>query len=182
MGDYARRHVGRAPAPALRRVLLGLAGLVMAQQIHAVEPGQAAPDCLLAQLGATPPVDLRELRGRVVYVDFWASWCAPCRKAFPFLNMLEAELGQRGLQVIGVNVDEDAASARKFLERVPARFSVGRDQGGRCPRAFGVQAMPSSYLIDRSGVVRYVHLGFRPEDAALLRGRVEQLLAETGGR
>ena len=182
MGGHVRRRGGRAPAAAILRVLPGLAGLLIAHQLHAVEPGQAAPECSLAPLGATPAVDLREMRGKVVYVDFWASWCAPCRKAFPFLNALDAELGQRGLQVVGVNVDEDPLSARKFLERVPARFRVGQDQGGRCPRAFGVQAMPSSYLIDRSGVVRYVHLGFRPEDAALLRGRVEQLLAETGGR
>jgi thiol-disulfide isomerase/thioredoxin len=156
--------------------------ILAAHDAAAVSPGQPAPTCALAALGPGPAVDLQHARGKVLYVDFWASWCTPCRKAFPFLNTLDADFRARGLQVVGVNVDEDPANARIFLERNPARFAVAADRGGACPRAFGVEGMPSSYLVDRSGVVRYVHLGFRPDDADALRHKVEQLLAEPAAR
>lgn len=117
-----------------------------------------------------------QLHGRVVYLDFWASWCGPCAQAFPFLNALQMEFGERGLVVVGVNVDETPADALRFLQQIPAAFAVGADPAGTCPRAFGVEAMPSSYLIDRSGVIRYVHFGFRAGDAPDLRRRVDQLL------
>jgi peroxiredoxin len=145
--------------------------------------GQPAPVCELQPLGGSPPVDMRQFRGKVLYVDFWASWCSPCKKSFPFMNALDDEFRDRGLQVLGINVDEDAGSARAFLSRYPASFVLGADSSGRCPRAFDVQAMPSSYLVDRKGIIRYVHLGFRPGQAEQLRRVVEQLLAdESDGR
>jgi peroxiredoxin len=140
--------------------------------------GRTAPDCKLRPLGAQPPVDLRALRGKVVYVDFWASWCRPCTQSFPFLNALDRDLRARGLEVLGINVDEREADARAFLARYPASFRLGADPSGECPRAFEVAAMPSSYLVDRKGVVRAVHLGFRPGQAPKLRQALEALLAE----
>jgi thiol-disulfide isomerase/thioredoxin len=159
-------------------LVLALAG---AGTALAASVGDPVPVCEPGPLGGNETVDLRAYRGRVLYVDFWASWCAPCRKAFPFMNALDGEFRDQGLQIVGINVDENAENARAFLARNPARFALAADRGGQCPRAFGVTAMPTSYLIDRNGVVRYVHLGFRPGQADDLRRRVEQLLAEPGG-
>lgn len=142
-------------------------------------PAKEAPACALAPLGDAPRVVLEPGRGdKVLYVDFWASWCAPCARAFPFLNALDREFRDRGLEVVGVNVDEHAGDALAFLRRHRAGFAVGRDVGGACPRAFGVVGMPSSFLIDRRGVVRAVHVGFRDGDAAARRAEVERLLLE----
>ena len=144
-----------------------------------ISPGQAAPNCALNPLGGGSAMDLKKYQGKVVYVDFWASWCGPCAQSFPFMNKLHSELQGKGLEIIGVNLDEEPAEAKAFLAKTPAKFTVLADAGGQCPQAYGVKAMPSSYLIDRQGVVRHVHLGFKPSEAAQLRQQVEALL---GGR
>jgi thiol-disulfide isomerase/thioredoxin len=160
------------------RALLTLGLFAAAALAHGNDPGTSAPGCRFAQLAGRPGGDLQQFHGRVVYLDFWASWCAPCAQAFPFLNALHKEFGGRGLAVVGVNVDELPADALRFLQRTPATFAIGADATGSCPRAFGVEAMPTSYLIDRSGTIRHVHAGFRAGDVADLRRRVEQLLGE----
>lgn len=142
------------------------------------EAGKAAPNCTLAPLGQRPGYDLSQFRGKVLYVDFWASWCGPCAQSFPFLNELHHALAQRGLEIVGINLDENPEDAKAFLAQHPAHFAVATDAGGNCPGDFGVQAMPSSYLIDRRGVIRHVHLGFRPGETGEIRGLAEQLLAE----
>lgn len=142
----------------------------------AVELGQTAPSCSLATIGSSNAVDPAQLRGHVVYVDFWASWCPPCARAFPFMNALVKEFGDRGLRVVGINVDEDPRDAERFLGTHPAVFTVARDSSGKCPREFGVEAMPSSFLIDQDGVVRHIQLGFRPQDARDIHGHIEKLL------
>ena len=144
-----------------------------------VETGRAAPNCTLTPVGGAQPYDTQRYRGKVLYVDFWASWCPPCARSFPFMNALDRELRDRGLQVLGINLDEDPEDAKRFLEKYPAEFSVAFDASGRCPQDFGVQAMPSSYLVDRKGTIRHVHLGFRRGESEELRGLVEQLLAES---
>lgn len=141
-------------------------------------PGRPAPHCELTSLDRSEPYDLQQLRGRVLYVDFWASWCAPCVEAFPFLNRLQREFGERGLQVLGINVDEDPRDALAFLAGHPAAFLLAASATGQCPRDFGVDGMPTSFLVDREGVIRLVHEGFRPGEAGELRARVEELLAE----
>jgi thiol-disulfide isomerase/thioredoxin len=161
--------------------LLIAAGIGSAVLAASPMVGKPAPECVLAPLGDAPHFDPAAARtGKVLYVDFWASWCAPCVRAFPFLNGLEREFRDRGLQVVGINVDERAGDAVEFLRRYRASFAVARDSGGACPRAFGVVGMPSSYLIDRRGVIREVHVGFRDSDAAARRAQVERLLAEPG--
>lgn len=145
----------------------------------AVEIGAVAPSCVLAPMSGTPQAALRPNRGKVVYVDFWASWCLPCARSFPFMEVLQRDFAEKGLQVIAINVDEDPADAAGFLRRHPARFGVGADSTGRCPLAYGVMGMPSSYIVDRRGVVRYVHVGFRSSAAEQIRKQVELLLAES---
>jgi cytochrome c biogenesis protein CcmG/thiol:disulfide interchange protein DsbE len=116
-------------------------------------------------LAATPPpdgqLDLGRLRGHVVVVDFWASWCAPCRRSIPWLNAMQAKYADRGLVVIGVNVDKERRDAEKFLAETPASFEILFDSQGELPAKYGVSAMPSSYVFDGNGTLIAKHLGFQ---------------------
>ncbi len=162
------------------RILIGaVAALTLNINVFAVETGQAAPDCTLTSFNDAQRYNLSELRGKVVYVDFWASWCPSCAQSFPFLNELQRELGDQGLQVLGVNLDEKPEDTHAFLNKFPAQFSIAADAGGKCPRDFGVMGMPSSYLIDREGIVRHVHMGFRAGEAEELRSLLKGLLSDT---
>ncbi len=149
-----------------------------AAHAQAAEIGMPAPACALAALADAPATELRADGASVLYVDFWASWCVPCLQSFPFMNALQRDYAKRGLKVIGVNVDEQSADAVRFLRLHPAAFTVGADAQGSCPRAFGVMGMPSSFLVDRRGVIRYVQRGFRPGAERQLRQQVAGLLAE----
>ena len=143
------------------------------------EAGEISPQCALTSLTSEQKTDVKQYAGQVVYLDFWASWCPPCAKSFPFLNKLHHDLQAEGLVVIGVNLDEHKADAKEFLQRYPAHFLLASDQSKQCATDFNVQAMPSSYLIDRNGIIRHVHLGFRSGDREQLRAQVQELLAET---
>ncbi len=149
------------------------------KSIMATETGSAMPDCALTSLADKQPYNLQQFKGKVVYVDFWASWCGPCAKSFPFMSELSRDFKDKGLQVIGVNLDEASADAQNFLAKYPANFAIAVDTNEQCAKDFGVQAMPSTYLVDRNGTVRHVHLGFRAGEAKELRALVEQLLAES---
>jgi cytochrome c biogenesis protein CcmG/thiol:disulfide interchange protein DsbE len=127
---------------------------------------------------AAEPLDLAQHRGRVVIVDFWASWCKPCRQSIPWLNTLRERYGARGLTIIGVNVDAERDDAERFLRAVPIEFEIVFDPDGQLARQFKVQAMPSSYIIDRSGRIVETHLGFRDakkeENEAAIRNLLNQ--------
>jgi thiol-disulfide isomerase/thioredoxin len=161
---------------ALALVCLGLA--LASGPARAAGVGEPAPNCALTELGGDARRELDRHRGDVVYVDFWATWCGRCLESFAFLDGLDRELGARGLSVIGVNLDEDPREARAFLAKHPVRFAQTTDDTGSCPREFGVQGMPAAYLIDRRGVIRWVHLGFRHGERDELRARVVELLEE----
>lgn len=136
-----------------------------------------AADQPTAQAAADRLLDLAALHGRVVYLDFWASWCAPCRESFPWLSRLQQQLAPDGLVVVGVNVDRFHADAEKFLRAYPPQFRVVFDPDGLLAQRFGVEVMPSSFLIDRAGKVRERHRGFRLGDRAALEGEVRALVA-----
>lgn len=127
-------------------------------------------------VNAEEPLDLSALRGQVVYLDFWASWCAPCRQSFPWMNHLQSELRQDGLVVIAVNVDRERADAERFLSAHPADFRIVFDPRGELPEKFGVRGMPTSFLIDRSGQVRLRHDGFFVRDSDALARQVRMLV------
>lgn len=135
-----------------------------------------APDCTLKLGDGTS--DLRQFRGKVVYVDFWASWCASCLLSFPFLNGLDHDYRNRGLRVVGMDMDEKPEDGQKFLAKHPANFRIALTPNAQCAKDFGVKAMPSSFLVDRNGVIRETHEGFRPDDAQKIRALVDQLLDE----
>jgi len=157
-------------------MLLITIALIPFQTLQAVDKGSRIPACRLTSMDGSHPLDLGELRGTVLYVDFWASWCTPCAKAFPFMNQLDRELKHQGLRVVAVNLDEERSDAEKFLARHSANFTVVTDRKFQCAKGFDVQAMPSSYLVDRAGIIRHVHLGFRSSDSEQIRRLVKQLL------
>lgn len=150
---------------------------LLAAPAAATGPGEAAP-ALVAPRADGTPLRLEDLRGRVVWLDFWASWCTPCRQAMPAYESLWRELAPRGFSVVGVNVDSERGAALRALARSPVSFPVVYDPQGRWPERFELPAMPSAYLIDRAGVVRHVHEGFRPGDVPALRQRILDLLQE----
>jgi len=117
------------------------------------------------------------LRGKVVYVDFWASWCGPCRRSFPWLAELQRKYGDRGFQVVAVNLDKTRDAADAFLAKLPAPFAVAFDPDGRTAEAFHVSAMPSSFLVGRDGAVIESHTGFDPKRAAIIEKRVAEACA-----
>lgn len=124
-----------------------------------------------ASARAAESLDLEQHQGKVVLLDFWASWCEPCRHSFPWLNQMQAKYGDR-LVVIGVNVDSERAEANRFLAQVPAHFQVIYDPAGELASKYEVMGMPSSYVFDTSGTLVDTHIGFRK---ALLAERETQL-------
>jgi thiol-disulfide isomerase/thioredoxin len=163
-----------------RAALITLTAIVPAPAAWSVASGDAAPACSAPLLASGQTASLADYRGKVVYLDFWASWCAPCRESFPFMNELQAELADKGLQIVAVSVDKTAEEAQRFLTRYPAKFTIALDTKGTCPAAFRIEGMPSSYIIDRTGTVRAVHAGFRDSDRAEIRRQVTEIL--NGGR
>jgi thiol-disulfide isomerase/thioredoxin len=155
---------------------LRLATTVLSLLIAATSVGAA--DVPPNKAGAHWPA-LDAYAGKVVLLDFWASWCAPCRQSFPWMNGLQQEHEDEGLVIVAVNLDQDRELAEAFLAQRPARFRIEYDAPGNIAREFGVQAMPTSFLIDRQGRVRARHAGFRDKQREERERQIDQLLKET---
>lgn len=123
-------------------------------------------------------LDLKGLRGHVVYVDFWASWCTPCRQSFPWMKALESTYGRQGLSVIAIDLDHDRQDAQRFLRVFKPNFPVIFDPAGTLAQRFNVIGMPTSVLIDREGKIRYQHVGFLLKQRAEYERQVRGLLAQ----
>lgn len=136
----------------------------------AVEVGQPVQDIDLP--GSAVAQKLSELKGRWVYLDFWASWCGPCKQSFPWMNEMQKKYGSRGLQVLAVNLDAKRAEADAFLASNPAGFALAFDGKGDSARRIGIKGMPTSLLLGPQGQVLWVHQGFRPEDRLALEARL----------
>ena len=144
----------------------------------ALEEGDRAPAFSAPSLTSDGNVGLTDHRGKIVYLDFWASWCAPCLKAIPEIEEMRAEFPADQFQIIAVNLDQKKKKALRFLEKNPIGYPSAADPKGRLPGQFGVDTMPTSYLIDRDGVIRYVHRGFSRGDGSKLREEIRALLGE----
>ena len=118
------------------------------------------------------PKTLNDFKGKLVYLDFWASWCIPCRKSFPFMNEMHNKYKAKGFEVIAINLDKDASLVLKFLNKYPAQFKIAYDSIGETAEKFNVRAMPTSFLIGRNGEIIATHQGFRQKDI----GKIEQLI------
>lgn len=169
----------RAARSATLAVVLSLVAWLSPAQ--AVEVGAPAPDFDLAAADGSR-LALGDLRGRVVYLDFWASWCAPCRRSFPFMNALQANHAGKGLRVIGINLDRKPEQALGFLKETPAEFRILYDPAAQSPKAYGVRKMPSSVLIGADGRVIAVHEGFSDADAPAIEAQVVAALAAAAPR
>jgi thiol-disulfide isomerase/thioredoxin len=145
------------------------AGLAVALQLLVA----ASP---VSATGTREVIDLTAFKGQVVYLDFWASWCAPCRESFPWMNRLYGELARDGLVVIAVNVDRERGDADRFLREHPARFRIVYDPDGALPEKFAVRGMPTSFLIDRDGHVQSRHEGFVLRDRDALEQQIRALV------
>jgi thiol-disulfide isomerase/thioredoxin len=158
------------------RALLPLALALGASTSLALDEGDRAPDFQARSVVGDAEVALHSLRGKVVLVDFWASWCGPCNAAMPQLEKLSKEFPADQFAVVGVNVDKKLDDARKALAKRPVTYLNASDPTGMLPKRFGLETMPTSYLIDTNGVVRLVHKGYRNGDIDHLRKQVQKLL------
>ena len=128
--------------------------------------------------GDSGTVSLKQYRNQVVFIDFWASWCVPCKYSFPWMNEMQERYGEDGFKVIGINVDKDKAMAQKFLELVPASFDIAYDPEGEVADLYSLKVMPSSYLIDRDGNLVHAHKGFKTSDGSRMEDMIRKLLDE----
>jgi len=152
-------------------------GLVIAVLPHLQAAGRPAPAIALPSLDGSVK-RLADLRGKVVLVDFWASWCGPCKASFPALDSLHRELRDRGFEVFAINVDERRRDADAFLAGRSPAMTILFDPKGSAPMAFNVRAMPSSAVIDRAGTIRYTHEGYSNKTLESYRREIATLLAE----
>ena len=153
---------------------LSFAGLNLAQA--ASLKGQA-PNFTLKSLSGKN-LKLSEMTGNVVLINFWASWCGPCREEMPLLNDLHKKYEPLGFTVLGVNVEEDARNARGFLKNFPVDFPVLLDNKNQVSKRYNVIAMPTTVVLDRDGNVRYLHKGYKPGDEEKYRKMVKKLVRE----
>lgn len=156
-----------------QRCALTLAAL-LALPAMAVEVGEMAPSFDLE--GPQGAVKLSDYRGKTVYLDFWASWCGPCRQSFPWMNAMVARYASKGLHVVAISVDKNREDARQFLKNNPANFDLAFDPTGTSPKSYAIQSMPTSVLIGPNGKVLSVHRGFRNDERAQREQDIQQAL------
>lgn len=142
--------------------------------------------CLFALISMTQSItvasenqlQLDSYKGKVVYLDFWASWCGPCRKSFPWMNETYRKNKDKGLVMIAVNLDQERALADQFIKELNPAFSIFFDQEGALASHFHIKGMPSAVIIGRDGKIRYTHTGFHLEKSDQYAEELHQLLAE----
>jgi thiol-disulfide isomerase/thioredoxin len=163
--------------PSLFRYVCWLAlaaGLSQPARAAGLKPGQPFPDLKQFSLEGALPASIE---GKVVLIDFWASWCPPCRASFPVMADLHQRYGERGLIIIAISVDEQRAKLEAFLKKTPAPFAVVRDATQKLVAAADAETMPTSFLLDREGRIRFRHQGFKPgETAKEYEREIEELL------
>ena len=123
-------------------------------------------------------VSLEQLKGQVVMLNFWASWCGPCRQEMPLLDQMHKRYSALGFTLLGVNVEADTKDAEKWLADMPVSFPVLFDKDSKVSKLYEVSAMPSTVFIDRKGNVRYLHRGYKPGDESEYLNQIRALLKE----
>lgn len=143
----------------------------------ALDQGQLAPPIDLEALNGSR-VQLRDFNGKLLYLDFWASWCSPCRQSFPWMSSIEKKYRDRGFEVLAINLDAKPVDAYKFLNQMPVQFRIAFDPKGLTPKSYSVKSMPTSFLIDRDGTILYRHNGFNNSSAVEIEKLIAQKLNE----
>jgi peroxiredoxin len=145
--------------------------------VGAVNPGSPAPDFKLAARDGGN-VSLADLKGQVVMINFWATWCGPCRQEMPLFAQLQSKYEPLGFTLLAVNVEPDSAAAVTWLKGMPITFPILFDTDSAVAGRFGVEGMPSTVFVDRKGQVRYVHRGYKPGDEAKYADMIRSLVKE----
>lgn len=143
----------------MRRLLIALTGLMLSLPTFA-------------------EVNFDELKGKVVYVDFWASWCGPCRQSFPWMNEMHKKYADQGLEIVAINLDQEPELAQQFIADMTPAFRIEYDPQGKLAEQFGVDTMPTSFVIDRSGKAQSRHKGFHDKKRAAYEQEIQTLLGE----
>ncbi|MBE7417138.1 MAG: TlpA family protein disulfide reductase [Ideonella sp.] len=173
-----RRSIANAASRPSRRVaVLGLAAASLCAVAKPLSPASVAPDFTLRTLEGRN-LRLGEQRGRVVLVNFWATWCGPCRQEMPHLNKLYEKYKASGFMLLGVNVDDDTQQAAGVASKLGVTFPVLPDLDKRVSRQYDLSAMPSTVLIDRDGRVRYLHRGYQSGYENTYERQIRELLKE----
>lgn len=141
-----------------------------------VSAADSAPDITLKTLD-NKPFKISDLKGEVVYVDFWATWCPPCRKSFPWMEEMHNKYSDLGFKVIAISLDNKRGVIDQFLNTMKTSFTIVHDPSGASAQKFKVKGMPSSYLIDRHGNIQVRHMGFNSKDKAKLEQQIKDLIA-----
>lgn len=150
----------------MRKLILAICTLLLAAGLSTASATNSA-------------LNLAKYQGKVVYLDFWASWCKPCRNSFPWMNAMQRKYGNRGLQIIGINVDEHRSDAERFLDQKPADFKVVFDPQGKLAEKYNLIGMPSSFLINRQGHIVWRHKGFHNDARLQYEAKIRALLAKS---
>ena len=156
-----------------------MAAIVIASTAFAAsgDASGPAPAFTLNALSGQPGA-LSQYKGQVVMVNFWATWCGPCQQEMPLLDQMYKKYKPAGFTLIGVNVDKESPAVKELLARKPVSFPVLLDPANQVSKAYHVDEMPSSVIIDRKGEIRYIHRGYRPGDENEYQDRIRQLIRE----
>ena len=161
----------------MKHLLMSIASALLAVSVNAGELSGPAPDITLKSTTGQN-IRLADYKGKVVMVNFWASWCGPCRQEMPLLEKMHNDYKDAGFVLLGVNVDAEAADRDKFLAETPVTFPVLDDSENTATEVFGVEAMPSSYFVDKNGNLAHLHKGYKPGEEAAYIAVIKKLLAK----
>jgi len=137
---------------------------------------QSAPEFNLP--GKATNIDLKQYRGKIVLLDFWASWCQPCKQSFSWMNEMQMRYGEEGFSVVAINLDDSYEDAQQFLKEFPAQFDIAYDPKGEIADAYALSVMPSSFIINKQGQVIYKHRGFNNADKKILESKIRRLVSQ----
>jgi peroxiredoxin len=158
--------------------IAGLAALFIALPVLAnVDTNSVAPDFTLNAQGGKS-VELTQFKGQVVMLNFWASWCGPCRQEMPLLDSIYKKYSKLGFTMIGVNVEPDSKAANDWLKQTPVSFPILYDTDSKVSKLYGVSGMPSTVIVDRKGTVRMIHHGYKPGDEEEYLSSIRSLMRE----
>jgi cytochrome c biogenesis protein CcmG, thiol:disulfide interchange protein DsbE len=182
-GQVSNRSFGMIFAAALGTALAGCGAAASESEgsnvsSEAVHPllGKHAPDFAQKTVGGDGTITLHGLSGKVAVVDFWATWCEPCKKSFPKLEALNTKYESSGVRIVGVSEDDDSSGIRDFAANLGAKFPLVWDEDKNIASKWKPKAMPSTFILDRSGMIRFVHLGYHDNEDAIIEREIKSLL------